>query len=90
VLIFYSIPPEGGVSPRTLQLLGNSYIRFDTGGSIRAICLGMRECCLKRDQLIDSVSPVEAVEADQSSFRGKFPGAGDGILDGPRGQRPHR
>jgi hypothetical protein len=38
----------------TLQRFGNSRTGFVTGGLIRAICLGMRECWLKRDRLINS------------------------------------
>ena len=43
MLIFYSIGPAVRFT-RTLQLFGNSHIRYYLW-LIRAICLGMCECC---------------------------------------------
>jgi hypothetical protein len=49
---------------------------------VRAKCFDMRDCCLRRDRLINSgCCQLGAVEADQNSFRGRRFGAEDGILD---------
>ena len=51
---------------------------------IRAVCLDTRDCCLKKNRRSNSGCwQLEAVEAGQNSFGGRFCGAEDGVLDAP-------
>jgi hypothetical protein len=83
VLIFYSIPPGSALSSGTLQLFGNSHVRFVVSG----LSLSVLTCVivvLKRDRLINSgCCQLEAVGADQNSFGGRLSGTEDDILDAP-------
>ena len=84
MLIFYSIPPRECGFIRDAAVVREFSYQVVASALIRAVYLDTRDCCLKKDRRSNSGCwQLEAVEAGQNSFGGRFCGAEDGVLDAP-------